>query len=152
MTIHVICFGNFWAGDDGFGIHIFNELAKQNLPPKVRIFDAGLLGIGALNCFAQCDKAIVVDALLDNYAAGSVHRLTMEDVLMNTVPSNTHDMGVNLMLRYLPIALEDQPLPEVVICAVAIEKLREASNLLSDPVKKAIPLALMMITEEFSIN
>src|SRR5215510_11670253 len=40
--LHIVCFGNLWQGDDGFGMHVFQRLgAMRSLPPLARVFDAG---------------------------------------------------------------------------------------------------------------
>ena len=60
--LHVICFGNLWEGDDGFGIHVFRRLNERpGLPRQVRLFDAGIAGLGALGYFERCQKAAIVD-------------------------------------------------------------------------------------------
>ena len=61
---HIICFGNLWQGDDGFGIHVFRRLKEGCvLPRQVKVFEGGVAGLQALPYFEGCRKAIVVDAL-----------------------------------------------------------------------------------------
>ena len=34
--LHIVCFGNIWQGDDGFGMHVFQRLCDlQSLPSQV---------------------------------------------------------------------------------------------------------------------
>ena len=50
--LHVVCFGNVWQGDDGFGMHVFRRLCEmRGLPPQVKVFDAGTAGLSALDVF-----------------------------------------------------------------------------------------------------
>ena len=151
VVIHIVCFGNLWAGDDGFGIHLFQELARQNPMPGVKIFDAGLLGLGALSCFEQCDKVIVVDALRGSGKVGAVLRLDAAEMARHYPVYSDHALGVNFLLRVLPIAMVGQTLPEIVILAVRIKEARPADNTLSDPVRAALPVVLKLITEELSM-
>ncbi|MCF6290028.1 MAG: hydrogenase maturation protease [Desulfobacterales bacterium] len=146
--IHIVCFGNLWAGDDGFGIHVFEELARLDPLPGVKIFDAGLLGLGALSCFEQCDKVIVVDALRGSGKVGVVLRLNAAEMALHYPVYSEHALGVNFLLRVLPIALAGQTLPEIVILAARIKEARPADNRLSGPVRAALPLVLALITEE----
>ena len=55
--LHIICFGNLWRGDDGFGIHVFRELNKGCVLPKhVKVFEGGVAGLQALPYFEDCRK------------------------------------------------------------------------------------------------
>jgi hydrogenase maturation protease len=147
---HIICFGNLWAGDDGVGIHLYQELCQQELPPTVRLFEAGLLGLSALGCFDGCHKAIVVDAVRGEEQAGTALRLTPEQLACHTPPT-AHGLGVDYLLRVLPIAFAGTPLPEVVMVGVAITSTRQADNTLSAPVEAAIPRAMAIIFQEISL-
>ena len=51
---HVVCFGNAWHGDDGFGAHVYRRLRERALPGGARLFDAGTAGLGALAYFDGC--------------------------------------------------------------------------------------------------
>ena len=146
--IHVLCFGNLWAGDDGLGIHLFQELCQRPLPPRVRLFEAGLLGLAALRCFEDCSKAIVVDALLEaNGTAGTIRRLRPEE-LSQHAPLSSHALGVAYLLRVLPLAMAGTPLPAIVILAVTITQINPADNTLSPAVREAIPELMAMIEGE----
>lgn len=147
--VHIICFGNLWAGDDGVGIHVFNELNRQRLDDGVRIFDAGLSGFGALNCFEHCDKAIVIDAVQGPAPAGSVHRFTLTDFPEHVPVYSSHDMGIEFLPHYLPIAFADRPLPQIVLFAVAIDPVDRISDALSPAVKNAIPEILHLVSREW---
>lgn len=149
--IHVICFGNLWAGDDGFGIHVHQALSQRPLPAGVRLFDAGLLGLGALNCFEGCAKAIVVDAIQGAGEAGVVLRLRPDEVAAH-YPPTLHGLGVDFLLRALPIAFEERPLPAIVIVAARIHAPHPADNTLSGPLRAALPRALEMIEQELYGN
>ena len=79
--LHVICFGNLWQGDDGFGIHVFRRLRERpGLPRQVKLFDAGIAGLGALGYFEGCRKAVIVDALKTGGRVGRVRRLRLDDL------------------------------------------------------------------------
>ena len=48
-AVHVVCLGNPWHGDDGFGRHVFRRLRRRDdLPPAVELFDAGIAGLDVL--------------------------------------------------------------------------------------------------------
>lgn len=148
--IHVLCFGNLWAGDDGLGIHLYERLRRRPLPPRVRLFEAGLLGLSALRCFEGCRKAIVVDALFEaNGTPGTIRRLRPEE-LSEHAPLTSHDLGVAYLLRVLPLALAGAPLPAIVILAVTISHTHPADNTLSPAVHGALAGLVAMIEGEIS--
>ena len=31
--LHIVCFGNLWQGDDGFGMHVFQRLGAMRISP-----------------------------------------------------------------------------------------------------------------------
>ena len=113
---HIICFGNLWRGDDGFGIHVFRRLNEGCLlPGYVRAIDGGVAGLQALPCFEGCRKAIVVDALTSAGKVGSVHRLELEDLRDPEAEFSLHNLGVNHLLKALPIYLGDAAVPNIVV-------------------------------------
>lgn len=61
-VIHLICLGNPWHGDDGFGGAVFARLGKVVWPAGIRLLDATGAG-GAVALFRGCSRAVVIDAL-----------------------------------------------------------------------------------------
>ena len=113
---HIICVGNLWRGDDGFGIHVFRRLNEGCLLPRhVRAIDGGVAGLQALPCFEGCRKAIVVDALRSAGKPGSVHRLELEDLCDPEAEFSLHNLGVNHLLKALPIYLGEDAVPNIVV-------------------------------------
>gem|GEM_PF-876560 len=148
--IHIICFGNLWFGDDGFGIHVYRQLAKRALPQHIKLFDASLLGMGALNCFEDCEKAIVVDAIDYMGNAGKVHRQDIKDIKPAAAHYNTtHNLGINHLLQLLPIIFENKTPPTILIYAAEIAKLPENfSDQLSHPMQNAVGKTVQLIKQE----
>ena len=147
-TIHIICFGNLWQGDDGFGTHDFRALSRAPLPEQVRLFDAGISGLSALICFEGCEKAIIVDALSWHGKIGRVHRLGSDDALPLGKTHSTHQMGLNYLLEALPIALAAQRLPDIVIYGAEIEQPQAFIDRLSPPVESAVAVVEGLIRTE----
>lgn len=147
-TIHIICLGNLWWGDDGFGIHVYRQLAKQPLPSHVTLYDAGTLGLGASTCFANCQTAIVVDALENLGEVGKVHRLTGEDVINSDVGDyTTHTIGLNYLLQLLPLIMENQELPNMVIYVAELAEVN-LTDQLSVPMQKAVAETVKLIQQD----
>ena len=118
---HIICLGNLWRGDDGFGIHVFRRLNEGCLlPGNVRVIDGGVAGLQALPCFEGCRKAIVVDALASAGKVGSVHRLEIEDLCDPEAEFSLHNLGVNHLLKALPIYLGEAAVPNIVVIGAEV--------------------------------
>ena len=77
----VLCLGNRWHGDDGFGHHVFQRLHdRARLPPSVELVDAGVAGLNALGWLDGCAKAVLVDAVRVGAPVGTVHRLAAREL------------------------------------------------------------------------
>ena len=147
--VHVICFGNPFHGDDGFGTHVFRRLAEPGgLPPTARLFEAGTSGLTALAFFAGCRKAVLVDALMGGGAVGEVRRLLPEEVGPPGPEFSVHNLGVAHLLAALPIAFEDRQLPEVVIVAAEVEAIQPFTDRLGLPLQATIDRAILLVRQE----
>src|SRR5262249_59266422 len=81
LMIHVICFGNLWQGDDGFGVRVFQRLCdRSDWPAHVKMFEAGTAGLAALDFFLGWSKVGVVEALKTWGAAGGASRVAVGEV------------------------------------------------------------------------
>src|SRR5262249_61598507 len=64
LMIHVICFGNLWQGDDGFGIRVFQRLCdRSDWPAHVKMFEAGTAGLAPPNYFEGWPEEVIRDQL-----------------------------------------------------------------------------------------
>ena len=59
--------GNPLSGDDGFGAHVLERLrcAAEDLPPRVSLVDAGTDLLNHIESFAEYDRVVLMDAVLD---------------------------------------------------------------------------------------
>jgi hydrogenase maturation protease len=74
----------------------------------------------ALPCFEGCRKAIVVDALRSAGKVGSVHRLEIEDLCDPEAEFSLHSLGVNHLLKALPIYLGEAAMPNIVVIGAEV--------------------------------
>ena len=119
---HIICFGNLWRGDDGFGIHVLRQLKEGYVLPRcVRAMEGGVAGLHALPYFEGCRKAIVVDGLRSAGKVGSVHRLELEDLSDPETEFSLHSFGVNHVLKLLPSYLGEAGMPSIVVIGAEVD-------------------------------
>jgi len=147
--VHILCFGNPWHGDDGFGLHILQQLRQQrSLPPHVRTFDAGTAGLNALPLFEGCSKAILVDAVKSGANIGQVHRLSLNDYAPSTGRPGMHGSGVESLLAALPIAFADRTTPDLVLIGAEIGAIKPFTTVLSPPIAAAMTQAAKLVMLE----
>jgi hydrogenase maturation protease len=129
----VICFGNPWHGDQGFGHHVFRRLHERG----VDAVDAGGAGLDALPYFAGCGRAVVVGAVRTGGRVGAVHRLRPSEL-------GRHEIGAVLAAL---AAVHAQP-PEVVLIGAEVGVLGAFTDCLSAPVAAAVPTAVRLVLRE----
>jgi len=76
----VLGIGNPLMGDDGVGNQVIELLAEKDLPPNVKIEDAGLPGWGLPAWFEGWSNVILVDAVQMGKSPGSWRRFQTEEV------------------------------------------------------------------------
>ena len=147
--IHILCFGNLWQGDDGFGLHILEQLREQHrLPPHVGLFDAGTAGLNALPLFEGCAKAVLVDAVKTGANIGQVHRLSLNDHAPNFVQPGLHGSGVESLLAALATAFADTTTPELILIGAEVDQIAPFTTVLSPPVEAATAQAINLVMLE----
>src|SRR5215813_6984200 len=144
--VHIICFGNLWHGDDGFGVHVFRRLNQIGVPEHVKIFDAGTAGFSALGYFENCRKVIIVDAMESGLPAGTVRQFSWEAAAQPQAAFSVHAVGVDHLLTLLPVV--NTEMPEVVIIGAQIGHLVPFTDRLSTELEKAVEVTINLIQKE----
>ena len=64
MDFSIICVGNDYQLDDGFGPAVARDLlARYSFPENVRVLDRAIMGYDIIPDLRECDVAVAVDAL-----------------------------------------------------------------------------------------
>jgi hydrogenase maturation protease len=147
--VHVICFGNLWHGDDGFGIHVLRRLrAIERWPRSVRLFEAGISGLSALGYFEGCRKVVAVDAVRSGRESGHVRRFVVEELDVPLHEMTIHGFGLPSALAALAALSDGRPLPEVVLIGAEIGAITRFTDNLSAPLEAALDEAVGMVERE----
>jgi len=147
--IHVVCFGNLWQGDDGFGIRVFQRLSGlSDWPPYAKVFEAGTAGLAALGYFEGCGKAVIVDALKTGASPGCVLRLELHEIEAHQEAFSLHQFGVNDLLAAMTAAFAARDVPEVVVIGAEAGEIHPFTDRLSAAVEAAIDPAIDLILRE----
>lgn len=146
---HVVCLGNPWHGDDGFGTHVFRRLHDLGgLPPAVELVNAGVAGLNALPCLDACAKAVFVDAVRVGAPVGSVHRLAAPQLEPPGGELSLHELGLSSLLAAHAAVSGDAP--EVVLIGAQVGTVEVFTDGLSAPLRAAVPTAARMVARECS--
>ncbi|MDP2846593.1 MAG: HyaD/HybD family hydrogenase maturation endopeptidase [Humidesulfovibrio sp.] len=79
--ILVLGVGNILFTDEGIGVRAAEELERlYEFSDNVTVMDGGTLGTRLMDPILNCDMLVVVDAVLGDGPAGSIYRLTGEDL------------------------------------------------------------------------
>jgi hydrogenase maturation protease len=149
MMIHVICFGNLWQGDDGFGVRVFQRLrSRRDWPAHVKVLEAGTAGLAALGYFEGCSKIVIVDALKTGGAAGHVHRLSPDEIDVPDEAYSLHQLGVNHLLAAMRVAFAGRDIPEVVVIGAEAGEIEPFTNRLSAALEAALEPVVELIARE----
>ena len=89
----VIGIGNPYMRDDAVGIHIVNELRKNDLGKDVYVYDYRAMDLSLLSYFQKAARVIIADALKSGKAPGTVSKYivkTRDSPLLNL--PNLHEL------------------------------------------------------------
>lgn len=141
----VIGIGNILLRDDGIGIHSINELQKETLKDDIDLIDGGTSTFDLLGYFLDNEKIIVVDSLKGGHEAGTIYRITPEE-LGSYIKANSslHDVQVLDILKQAELMGAK---PEVII--IGVEPCEIFYDMeLSAVLKNEIPNIIRIIKEE----
>lgn len=115
--------GNILLTDEGFGVHVVNQLREDYIfNPPVTILDGGTMGMELLTYMRGMTKLLLVDAINGGEAPGTVYEFPHEE--MNsyfTEAISVHEVGMQDILRIR--ALQEDPLEDAVVIGVEPENL-----------------------------
>jgi hydrogenase maturation protease len=92
MRTVIIGVGNPMRGDDGVGLRIARELRGRVAgKAAVDVVELCAGGLRLMEAMAGYDRAIVIDAMESGGRAGTVHRLSADELSGTRNASSTHD-------------------------------------------------------------
>jgi hydrogenase maturation protease len=106
--ITVLGVGNILLSDEGIGVRVVERLSRQYaFPDNVQILDGGVLGVRLMGIIGGTDILIVVDAVKNQQAPGTLYRLADEEVPRRVLAKQS---------------MHQMDLPEVLALCSAIDK------------------------------
>ena len=145
MKISLLCFGNEWHGDDGFGYAVFKKLQTPQLAEEIDLHFCGCNTMHAWSYMENSQHCIFIDALkTDQQPPGALAWHTPESFNRYS-PQHLHDAGVAEFLRHIPILSEHGNTPKIELLCVTTNDLEAFTNNLSPPVASAVETACQML-------
>jgi hydrogenase maturation protease len=143
----VLGVGNTAMQDDGVGVWVVRSLAQAyDLPPYVRLIEAGVTGLGLLSDLEGAGDLLVIDAVDRAGPPGMLYRLGPGELPKGRGSLlSAHDIGMIDLLSWADF-LGRRPH----ICIIGIQPLevRKIGFELTPPLRKALPLAVAAVVRE----
>ena len=135
-SILVMGVGNYLMGDEGIGVHVIQEMSKNEFPEYIDILDGGTGGFLLLNCFEAYSTVIFIDATMDGKPAGTISLIKPK--FASDFPSalSVHDVGLKDMIEAVYLI---EKVPEIHLFTVSIEEIIPMTLELNKKVKGSIP-------------
>ena len=145
----VMGIGNILLRDEGVGVRVIEAMVRLDLPQDVELVDAGTAGADLVECIADREKVIVVDALEAEAAPGTVFRLRGDELLPDPGSSiSLHQLG---LVESLVMAEQMGCSPrEVIVFGIQPGEIRPGLELSSE-VERVIPKVVATVREELSL-
>jgi hydrogenase maturation protease len=145
--ILVMGVGNPLMRDDGVGPRVVELLrSTYRFPENVQVEDAGTMSFMILDLLRDIDRLIIVDAVKDtDTPAGTVFRMTPEEIAPNQIAHSLHDTKIIDVLQAADLMGNS---PETIAIGVQIEAIEDWVLELSTPVEAAIPEAAALVIAE----
>jgi hydrogenase maturation protease len=155
MRILIAGVGNVLRHDDAFGVEVARRLAKETLPPGVRVVETGIAGVALVSEIQEgWDALIVVDAVSRDKPPGTVLVIAPEIVDIDELSwSQRHDFLSDMHLatpeRALMLARALRVLPPTVLMVgcqpVDAEQYGQG---MSAPVTAAVEVAIGVVRDQ----
>ena len=149
----VLCFGNPYVCDDGFGPQVYQYLSRSTLPADVELHELGLCGVSLLDWFDGQPLVILVDLLKLGGTPGECRRLSKEELLALAGPRmSLHQLTLPETLLLGEKFYKEQMPQKLILIGTEGICLDEYGSRLSLPVEAAIPVAAQMVFAELGME
>ena len=144
--ILIVGIGNPTRSDDGVGLHVARELAKENLPSDVQIVATPQLTPEIAERVSKVDKVVFIDAA----RSGEPGSISWREITPEAAGRNDRDAGNTLGHKWTPVAVMKLAnelygiCPQAYLLTISGETF-EIGDTMSRAVASAVPAALIEI-------
>ena len=123
-------------------------LAGYKFPDNVEVVDAGTMSYMILDMFREIDEIVIVDAVRETgLPAGTVMRMTPEEIAPNQMPHSMHDVALIDILQAADLM---GTAPHAVAIGVQIDAIEDWVLELSPECEAAVPIATAAVLDELT--
>lgn len=141
----VVGFGNPLMGDDGVGLAVLAHLVELGVPPGVRLAEGGTDATHLADLWQGEEHVVLVDALTRGSPPGTVHRLSLEEVLrLPQEHEGVHALSLPSCLRWVLLAR-----PELARARVELFGVEPAQVAPGQGLTLAVAAAAQQLAREF---
>jgi hydrogenase maturation protease len=145
-NILILGVGNLLLTDDGFGVHVINELRGIPFPPNVTLIEAGIVSHQLIPSLHEADLLIFIDSVEAGDTPGSIFRFRPEDMTyMSQLKTSLHEMSLMDVLMMTELTGKR---PESIIIAVQPRDVKSCSLELNPEIRAVIPRVIDLVLEE----
>jgi hydrogenase maturation protease len=141
--ILVLGIGNILLNDEGVGIHVVAALEKEGYS-GADLMDGGTGGFHLLSFIQSYKTVIIIDASLDQFAAGHVRVLYPKYAKDFPVQLSAHEVGLKDLLD---AAFLLGNMPKIHLVAISIKDFQDMGMELTPEVEAAIPEAVKTVKD-----
>jgi len=143
MHTVILGLGNELLGDEGVGVHTVRVLKQMDLPGNLEIIEVGTAILDALPAIERADRMIVVDAMKDGMAPGTVYKISLDQCSGSKTIASMHGFDI---FRTMALAGRQIP-PDIMVIGIEPELISWSMEL-SSIVAISIPHVLEAIVQE----
>ncbi|MGE5341029.1 MAG: hydrogenase maturation protease [Candidatus Omnitrophota bacterium] len=146
--------GNYFSGDDGVAIHLYNELRHMDFPDHVFLYPCGIQGLALSESIDAFRKLIIVDALSGFGDPGGIFRFDLlNDNLSELSRSaiSAHDIGIIDTIEIVKRLYPERLPRSVILIGVEAGTINTTDISLSPSVGMVLPAVKGMISREISM-
>jgi len=144
--ILILGIGNLILKDEGFGVHVVQQMADMPLSEDVELMDGGTLGIDLLYHIEGRKKVIVIDVVKADSTPGTLYRFTDKDIDYYTgMLRSAHEIDFPYVLKTAEY-MGNKP-DNIVFIGITPQEIDEGIGL-SPVLKEKIPQVIELVMKE----
>ncbi len=147
----ILGIGNLVMGDEGVGVHVVQQLEKEELPDFVTCLDGGTGAFFLLEQMQEADRIVVIDAAAFPDEPGSIRIVQPQYSSEYPRTMTAHETGLKDLLDWFNLMGKT---PNVRLIAITIDPGQTGEPLaigLTPPIEEAKKKALALVRKEIEL-
>jgi hydrogenase maturation protease len=137
-------------GDDGIGVHVAQELAREIRDENIDVRDVSVDGLNLLELIVGYDRLVVIDAIMTEVGeVGEIYRIKPENVCdpsCSAISPHHFNLATTIEIgkKLFPMEMPE----EVTVFAVGTREVARVTEEMTNKVKEAIPKVVNLVLEQ----